>query len=379
MVLSTLLATVSLLQVGGSVSDNALLDGDKAYLFLPPVPVAVGRWVCSAWSDDGQYLIVVSEQSIVPPNAYRDFFETGKQSVLQTAFNVSSFSIRTGRARELWSGPTRPRSQGRCIFFRGSDVAIVTLTAPDLTTTVLRLTPSTSKAEVVETVAGRPSLTVHKDKLAAVSIDEPPSVRFVPPSGNVFRRQPLSMAGGISFREDGVAVLSRAKAPGKHLTVQPGGDETWVDGLPDFGPEFDEKFDTSRVISHQANIRVPGGPEVPILLAGIRDGKESIVVATGAQVIYSENDLGMLYVMEGSLSKAIGCRTTCRNHEEACGDWKGAANVRKRPQEHISDERPTGIRSPRSVLSRSDFRKTPGKHAQWLCLSRSNDAKQHSC
>jgi hypothetical protein len=133
-------------------------------------------------------------------------------------------------------------------------------------------------------------------------MDEPPSVRFVPPSGNVFRRQPLSMPGGIMFREDGVAVLSRAKAPGKHLTVQPGGDETWVDGLPDFGPESDEKFDTSRVISHQTNIRVPGGPEIPILLAGIRDGKESIVVATGAQVIYSENDLGMLYVMGETMS-----------------------------------------------------------------------------
>ena len=197
MVLSTLLAMVSLLQVAGSVSDNALLDGDKAYLFLPPVPVAAGRWVCSAWSDDGQYLVVVSERSIVPPNAYRDYFETGKQSTPQTAFNVSSFSIRTGRARELWTGHTRPRSQGRCIFFRGSDVAIVTLTAPDLTTTVLRLTASTSKAEVVETLVGRPSVTAYKDKLAAVSIDEPPSVRFVPPSGNVFRRQPLSMAGGI--------------------------------------------------------------------------------------------------------------------------------------------------------------------------------------
>lgn len=302
MLLTSLLAAASLAQVGGSVTDNVLFDGDKAYMFLPPVPVAEGRWVCSAWSDDGQYLIVVSEQSTIPPNAYREYFETGKQANALTEFKVSTFSIRTGRARELWSGPTRPRSKAGCGFFRGSDVAIVTLTDPDSATTVLRVTPSASKVEVVETLTGEPTFTIHKNKMAAISVDQPPSVRFVPPTGNVYRRQPLSMPGGVSFREDGVAVLSRAKAPGKHLTVQPGGAEVWVDGLPDFGPGFDENFETSRVVSHQTKVLVPGGPEVPLLLASLRDGKESIIVAPGVEAIFGENDLGMLYVMGETMS-----------------------------------------------------------------------------
>ena len=302
MVITALLAATSFLQVGGSVSDNALLDGEKAYMFLQPVPVAEGRWVCSQWSDDGQYLIVVSEQSTIPPTAYREYFETGKQTTTLTEFKVSTFSIRTGRARELWSGTTRPRSAGSCSFFRGSDVAIVALTGPDSATTVLRVTPSTSKVEVVETLTGEPEITIHKNKLAAVSVNQPPSVRFVPPSGNVYRRQPLSKPGGIAFRTDGVAVLSRATASGKHLTVLPGGGEEWVDGLPDYGPGFDENFETSRVVSHQTKIAVPGGPEVQLVLASIRDGKESIVVAADAQAIYSENDLGMLYVMGETMS-----------------------------------------------------------------------------
>src|SRR5688500_130926 len=172
MVTATLIVFASIAQVNLSVADSALIDGEKVHLFLPPVLVCEGRWLSSQWSDDGQYLIVVSEHSTIAPGDYREYFESGKTTNSKTDVKVAAFSMRTGRARELWSVESRPLSRADCVFFRNSDVAIVSVTQPDSKSYIVRVTASTSKAEIVETLASAPHVTVYANKLAAVCVDE---------------------------------------------------------------------------------------------------------------------------------------------------------------------------------------------------------------
>src|SRR5687768_7402308 len=145
MLASTLLAIASVVQIGGSVADNALIDGERVHLFLPPVLVCEGRLLTAQWADDGQYLVVVSEHLTITPSDYREYFETGKTAKAKTEIKVGAFSVRTGKAKELWSMESYPRSRAGIVYFRNSDIAIIYVTLPDSKSTVLRVTASTSQ------------------------------------------------------------------------------------------------------------------------------------------------------------------------------------------------------------------------------------------
>jgi len=280
--------------------DDALVDGETTYIFLAPILVADGEYLDAQWSDDGRYLLMLTERQLLRPFEFER--DIAKQSAPQVTYEatLSVANLRTGASKELWAAKLPNGSRAGISYFRNSDVAVVTVSAVDGTTTVLRITAGTSSVEVVETLrnAGEVGTSIGKD-YAAVSAENPPSVRFIGRDGPVLRRQPLSLPSTVSFTTAGVAVVNAAKAPHRHLTIVPGGEEQWVEGLPKFNA-FDEEFGKQRIEIENPSVALAGTTtRIPMVVAHISGRNERITLATNALASFYRRDIeqGVLITM----------------------------------------------------------------------------------
>jgi prepilin-type processing-associated H-X9-DG protein len=296
------LVTLAFGQFGSSISESALVDGDKVHILLPPVLVAEGRWLHSSWSDDGRSLLVVTERIQVSPDDYKDWIERRERAQAKTEVSVSVANMRTGKAKTLWTGASVPSGGAYIAWFRNADVALVQIESGGGAATILRVTAGTSKVELIETLPRKAYLTADPTgKYVAVTpvVESPEeaSVRFVGGAGAVLKRQPLSFLSTISFTKSGVAVMS-VRSPGRYRTVTPGGGEQWVDGKPDF-VFSDEDFGSSRVSAQTESIAVPFLKEkVKVLYARCDESQNRVLVAFNSDWTYSgETESGFFYVI----------------------------------------------------------------------------------
>jgi len=290
-----LAALVILGQQSSSPSDSALVDGDQVHVFLSPFLVAEGTCLDARWSDDGQYLIVVSEKVQVPPSAFKEFMESRKTFQATSEVGIYIASMRTGTAKQVWHAERKPGSNAEIQFFRKSDAAVVHVSDQSGETTVLRVTAGTSRVEIVETLPSR-AYSLSRDplgKFVASTTNEPRSVRFIGPSGDVLRRQPYS-GEGIAWSKDGQPIVLGIGPRGKYVTITPGSSEKWVNGVPAY---FEETDLPRRIAVQPSEMVLPGVKEpTPMVLAAIEGRGRSIVVAVGAEIGRAgDSDDGVFY------------------------------------------------------------------------------------
>jgi hypothetical protein len=250
-------------QISRTPADNALVDGDKVHFFLQPFFVAEGRCLDAKWSSDGNYLIAVTENATVPPSAYAKYFETGKIATAKAEVSITVASLKTGKAKQVWSVEADPRSRAAVTFFAGSEVAVVLVLGPTESTTVLRITGGTSRAEAIETLAG-PGRSDADPTGKYVSVVEQGvgteanemTVRFVGKFGDVLTRRPVG--GYIFWTRGGDAIQGDLEAGGKFFQVEPRGGGRIVEGKPDFA--YPEES-ASQVLTHVSVLPIPGRGE----------------------------------------------------------------------------------------------------------------------
>jgi len=291
----------ALLVLGGQLpsapQDSALVDGDSVHLFLPPVFVSEGKLLANAWSDDGQYLIVISQQMRVPPADYKDYFEKGKMANAVAEMGVYIASMKTGISRAVWTVEMEPGVDAEVTFFRGSNVAVLHARKKNGETTVLRVTAATSRVETVE-VLNTPANLSGPDptgKYVASWTEEPPTVRFIGQSGNVLRRQTLEERGDIYWTRSGVAMLLDGVMRGKYLTIEPGGGQRWIEGRSDMEAYLEPE--DMRIDVRSSQFALPGQKnKVPLVVANLRGEDRRIAVAINAAYVYGGHcDSGVLY------------------------------------------------------------------------------------
>lgn len=283
----------------GSPMDFALVDGEVVHMFLPPVIVAEGSCRAAVWSDDGQYLLAVSEHLTIPPQLYKSAYE-GKQISKKPAMDVSIhvYSVRTGATKRLWSGTGDVSTSAQAAFFATSDVAVVQIAGRSAAdpTTVLRVSSSSSKVEVVESLPESGGLQPDPEgKYVAVVSGE--SVRFITRSGAVFRRQPLPIASAFRWGWGVGSVPFLIDRNGDIFVFNPGGDYRRVSTAP---KELEPNETESKIEASTSSAPLPGKEaRVDLVVAYLRGASRQIIVGyDGHNPEASPTDTGVFYSTE---------------------------------------------------------------------------------
>ena len=293
--IATVLAAVAL---QGSAMDTALIDGDRAHVFLPRVLVSEGEAVSASWSDDGQYLIVVSVDVAAPPSFYKASIEGGpKQAPPAASITIHSYSVRTGVSKKLWSEKGAYGTRASSEFFAGSDIAVVQVNGP-AETRVYRVIAGTSKVEFIETLSWPSSLLLADPAGKYMAVVQGPaglsmSVRFLTPIGNLPVRQQIPKNSSLRWGVGSVPFLIHG-AERQITIVNPAG------GLQNAGqaPQEAKRAEPSPKIQADTNpFPMPGREEtVNIVTAYVRDNPRRVVVGFEAtSPLGSPTDTGVFF------------------------------------------------------------------------------------
>ncbi|MDQ2986397.1 MAG: hypothetical protein M3R13_06710 [Armatimonadota bacterium] len=281
----------------GSPMDNALVDGDIVHLFLPPVIVAKGACRAAVWSDDGQYLLVVSEHLTIPPKLYQSAYEgkaIGKPPSMDVSINM--YSVRTGEAKEIWSGSGVVSTRAQAAFFAKSDVAIVEISGRDSAqaTQVFRVSAGSSKVELVETLPDSGGLSSDPGG-KFVAVIHGLSVRFITPTGPVFKRQPLPGVWGFRWGAGSVPFMLDTNR--EVVVITPGGDFRKVSTAP---KELEPSENESKIEASTSSATLPGKEaRVDLVVAYLRGASRRIIVGyDGHNPEASPTDTGVFYSTE---------------------------------------------------------------------------------
>lgn len=241
-------------QFGGSAWDNALVDGDKVHFFLPPVVVSEGAVQGSAWSEDGRYLLTITESAAVSPQDVRKYYDGGKLASPTSTVKLDVFNSATGISKTLWRAENKVAVTGEIHYFEGSDVALAQVRFQD-ESLLLRITCGTSRVETIESIAGQPTqllsiLPDPKGRYVSSQTFDPPTVRFIGQQGRVLPRVPLETPNYGMWTRHGAYVIERSA--GSYFVIDPLGGETRIEnGRPDYtflgGAAFSFKSRTSRM------------------------------------------------------------------------------------------------------------------------------------
>src|SRR5688500_6798858 len=195
-------------QFGGSVLDNALVDGDKVHMFLPSVLVSEGRHIYSAWSSDGAYLIVASQRISATPKEFQDAFMGKLPKPRKGLVEITMYNARTSVVKRLYSTEMPFGAVGHVLFFPGTDVAIANVHSMENSQTqILRLTAGTAKSELIERSEMLNYVGVDPSgKLMAIT-DRERSVRFISRDGKLYPRQEMPSPGAIGWTSDFLPIL----------------------------------------------------------------------------------------------------------------------------------------------------------------------------
>lgn len=271
--------------------DSAIPDGEIAHLFLPPMPLAEGRCLEAAWSDDSSFLLVIAEKVQAPPDAFRRHLESGETADLKAEVGLFAYNTRSGGVRRLWHLEADPGAQASAQFFTGSDVALVYVGGRGQPGYILRVTLGTSKVEVLERPAGLAVfLADPRGKYVASYLGEQRSIQFVPPSGRAAARRAVESDYIGGFAADGSGVIAGFAESG-YVLITPDGEKV-VEGSREFyNPEH-----KGRIKFNQSTTKLPGRKSPVRVLGAHVQGGAGLVIAIDVDLPFDgRSDRGVVY------------------------------------------------------------------------------------
>lgn len=277
-------------------TNDGLVDGDRVHMFLPPVFVSDGIVLWSAWSDDGRYLLVATEDYGFTPSDFASAYEGNGFPQGERKAAIHSYDSRTGKVSRLWSGTNV--SKAELAFFAGTDIAVahVTLSGTEVQVNVLRLTPAYSRIELIETTTGNDTHLIPDPEgkfvisTVAPTSGKPIEYRFLTPSGQAPARLVGNTVSNVWWGAGSVA-YTRGK-DSKLMQLTP----TEIKPLATEPVESKAPIDTRRIHMYVIKTAVLGAAKLPVVVARMADSTAEIAVAYDADYVdASPKDNGLLY------------------------------------------------------------------------------------